>query len=158
MRALYEIDQEIMDFEFEIDEETGEILNAKDLDNLEMEREQKIEGVALWYKNMLAEKEMVKKEKESFAEREKKLDKKIESVKGYLAYALQGEPFSTSKVQMSYRKSESVNIPDESIIPRDYCTVTTVVKPDKKRIKEAIKNGVAVEGAQIVENRNIQIK
>ncbi len=158
MRALYDIDQEIANFEFEIDEETGEITNYADLDNLKMEREQKIEGVALWYKNMLAEKEAVKAEKQNFAEREKKLDNKINNIKAYLSYALNGEKFSTSKVQMSFRKSESVKIPDETKIPRDYCNVTEVVKPDKMKIKEALKNGMEVFGAELVESKNIQIK
>lgn len=34
--TLYEIDKALMDFEFEVDEETGEILNASDLDELQI--------------------------------------------------------------------------------------------------------------------------
>lgn len=158
MRALYEIDQEIMNFDFEIDEETGEILNFEDLDNLKMEREHKIESVALWYKNLLAEKEMVKAEKNAFADREKRLERKIEGVKGYLTHALAGTPFSTSKVAMSFRKSESVEIDPEINIPKEYCIETTTWKPNKKFLKECLKAGEKIAGVRLVENQNLQIK
>lgn len=158
MRPLYEIDKEIAEFEFDIDESTGEILNALALDELKMEREAKIEGVALKYKNLLAEKEMVSNEKKAFADREKSLDRQLDGLKDYLSYALDGEAFSTSKVAMSFRRSESVNIPDETKIPKEFCNITEVSKPDKKKIKEAIKSGIDVFGAELVENRNLQIK
>ena len=45
MRALYDIDAAILDC---VDQETGEILDPEKLDALQMEREQKLEGVALW--------------------------------------------------------------------------------------------------------------
>ena len=44
MRSLYEIDQEILDC---VDAESGEILDVEKLDALQMERERKLEGVAL---------------------------------------------------------------------------------------------------------------
>ena len=43
MRALYEINQDILDC---VDLETGEILDTEKLDALQMEREAKLEGVA----------------------------------------------------------------------------------------------------------------
>ena len=45
--TLYEIDKALADFEFEIDEDTGEILNAADLDELNLARDQKIENIGL---------------------------------------------------------------------------------------------------------------
>lgn len=47
MGRLYDLVREIEDFEFEIDEETGEILNAEDLDKLELEKNEKIEQLCL---------------------------------------------------------------------------------------------------------------
>lgn len=156
--TLFEIDKALMDFEFEVDEETGEILNASDLDELQMARQDKIENIGLYIKNLEAEKEAVKHEKDNFADREKRLGKKIESLKGYLGYALQGQKFSTPKVAVSFRKSESVLIKNESLIPDEYCELTTTRKPNKKTIKDALKEGKELMGVELLEKQNIQIK
>lgn len=156
--TLYEIDKALMDFEFEIDEESGEILNASDLDELQMAREQKIENIGLYIKNLEAEKEAVKHEKDNFADREKRLGKKIDSLKGYLTYALQGEKFSTPKVAVSFRKSESLLVKDEYLVPDKYCEYTMLRKPNKKNIKDALKKGEEIMGVELVEKQNIQIK
>ena len=156
--TLYEIDKAILDFEFEIDEESGEILNAADLDELKMARDDKIEGISLWIKNLEAEKEAVKHEKDNFADREKRLGKKIDSLKGYLTYALDGQKFSTPKVAVSFRKSESVHVTDEYLIPDEYKIFTVVKKPDKGVIKDALKKGKEIMGVELVEKRNVQIK
>ena len=158
MSTLFEIDRAIYEFEFEIDEETGEILNADELDNLKMEREQKIENIGLYYKNIKAEAEMVKAEKNAMADRQRVLENKAESLKQYLAYALNGQKFSTGKVAMSFRKSESVNIPDDTKIDDKWCVVTQVRKPDKTAIKEAIKAGEEIAGAEIVVKNNVIVK
>ena len=158
MATLFDIDKAIMEFEFEIDEETGEILNANELDNLKMEREQKIENIGLYYKNIKAEAEMVKAEKNAMADRQRVLENKAESLKQYLAYALNGQKFSTGKVAMSFRKSESVNIPDDTKIDDKWCVVTQVRKPDKTAIKEAIKAGEEVAGAEIIVKNNVIVK
>ena len=156
--TLFQIDKALMDFEFEVDEETGEILNASDLDELQMARQDKIENIGLYIKNLEAEKEAVKHEKDNFADREKRLDKKIESLKGYLGYALQGQKFSTPKVAVSFRKSESVHITDEYLIPDEYKIFTVVKKPDKKVLKDALKKGKEITGCELVEKNNINIK
>lgn len=156
--TLYEIDKALMDFEFEVDEETGEILNASDLDELQMARQDKIENIGLYIKNLEAEKEAVKHEKDNFADREKRLGKKIESLKGYLGYALQGQKFSTPKVAVSFRKSESVLVKDEYLVPDKYCEFTMVRKPNKTNLKKALKDGEEIMGCELVEKQNVQIK
>lgn len=156
--TLFEIDKAIQDFEFEVDEETGEILNPNALEELEMAREQKIENVGLYIKNLEAEADAVENQEKVFADRKKRIRKKIEGLKGFLGYALQGEPFKTDKVVMSFRKSESVHITDEYLIPDEYKTFTVVKKPDKTVIKKALKDGKEIMGCELVEKRNISIK
>ena len=121
--TLFEINKAILDFQFEVDEETGELLNAQALDDLQMARDEKIENVGLWIKNLNAEAVAVKAEKDAMAHRQKMLEKKAESLKGYLAYALKGEKFSTPKIAMSFRKSESVDILPGAEIPEQYLKV-----------------------------------
>ena len=72
MAKLYKIMQEIEGFEFEIDEGTGEILNADALDLLEIERDAKIENICLWIKNLRADARAYKDEEESFRARKRR--------------------------------------------------------------------------------------
>ena len=77
MGRLYDLVREIEDFEFEIDEETGEILNANDLDNLELEKNEKIEQLCLWIKNLKSDAAAYKAEKDSFAKSRRRLKTKL---------------------------------------------------------------------------------
>lgn len=156
--TLFEINKAILEFDYEIDEETGEILNAEALDALQLARDEKIEGVGLWIKNLTAEAEAVKKEKDAMADRQRRLEKKAESLKNYLVYALQGERFSTPRIAISWRKSESVLIPDEALLDDRFVNITMIKKPDKKLIKDTLKAGREVPGAELVTKQNLQIK
>ena len=59
---------------------------------------------------------------------------------------------------LSIRKSEAVNVTDASKLPSKYVTSKTTTAPDKKAIKAAIKGGAEVAGAEIVENKSLQIR
>ena len=156
--TLFEINEALMNFQFDIDEETGEILNAKELETLEMARDEKIENVGLWVKNLKAEAEAIKAEKDAMAKRQKQAENKAKSLENYLYFATQGKPFTTPRVAISYRKSEAVEIVDETAIPEQYVNIEVVSKPNKKAIKDAIKSGETVDGCTLVERENIQIK
>ena len=158
MRKLYEIDKDIENFEWDIDLETGEILNPDALDDLQMERDAKIEGVGLKIKNLTAELDAVKREKANFDSRAKSLEREIEGYKQFLVYALQGEKFKTDKVVMSFRKSESVLVKDDYLVPDEYCNITVVRKPDKKVLKDALKKGAEIMGCELVEKQNVSVK
>lgn len=62
---LYGINSQIMEaFEAAVDMETGEIINEaayEALNRLQMEREEKIEGILLWIKNLTADANALKK-------------------------------------------------------------------------------------------------
>lgn len=58
--------------------------------------------------------------------------------------------------KLSLRSSTSVSITNEDAIPAEYIIVET--KVDKMKIKEALKNGVAIDGAELVHNTSIQIR
>ena len=153
MANLYEIDAQIMEC---VDFETGEIIDETKLQALQLEFDEKVEGIALWIKNLLAEAKMIKEEKDNLAARQKSCENKAESLKKYLSSALGGEKFKTAKVSISYRKSESVEVEDVSLLGDDYLKFKP--EPDKTKIKDALKNGIALEGVTLVEKNNIQIK
>lgn len=155
MAKLYEIDKEILEC---IDPETGEIIDVDKLNSLMGERNHKIESVALWIKNLLSDAESFKAEKEAFAEREKVAKNKAESLKQWLSFVLNGQKFETSRVAVSFRKSESVQIEDENEIPREFIKEKIETSPDKTLIKKVLKNGEEVPGCTLLINNNIQIK
>lgn len=154
--TLYEIDNEIMNC---IDEETGEIIDLERLEALEMERDRKISNVACWIKDLRAEAEAIKAEKQALEKRQKAAENKAENLKEWLAKVLQGEKFKDAKVSISYRKSEKVVFAEDFAyvtLPTKYRKIT--VEPKKTELKEALKNGETFEGVQLVESTNIQIK
>lgn len=153
--TLFELSDALRNFNLEIDEETGEILNAAELDTLEMQRDEKIENIALWIKNLKAEAEAVKKQKDVFYQREKALTNKAERLKEWLASNLSGEKWKSDRVVLSWRKSESVSVDDDFSDDR---FITYEPKISKTAIKEALKNGEEVSGARLVENNSLQIK
>lgn len=157
MAKLYDLVREIEDFEFEIDEETGEILNSNQLDALELERDNKIEQLCLYIKNLKSDAAAYKAEKDSFAKKQKAAENKAESIKNYIAYILAGENFKTDRVTVSYRRSEQVECPDMSLVDDDYLRFKEP-ELDKTKIKKALKDGIKVGGCMLVERQNMQIK
>ena len=158
--TIYEIDNEIMNC---IDMETGEVIDTEKLNELQMERDAKIENVALWIKELKAEAEAIKNEKQALAERQRVAENKAESLKNWLAYALNGEKFKTAKCSISYRNSESVEVTEEGLdaLMRDHEDLLTykTPEPNKKAIKDAIKNdGLTVAGVQLLQKTSTIIK
>lgn len=156
---LYEIDQAI---ESLINQETGEISDFEAFTNLQMERNAKVENIALWIKNLNAESAAVKAEKDRMAERETALKNKAESLTNYLKLLLNGEKFSTAKVDVSYRKSTALEV-DEGFIEWAMKRAKKYLKfkdpeIDKTAVKDAIKSGIELSKARIVDKQNIQIK
>lgn len=157
MASLYELTYALASFDFEIDEETGEILNGEELDELEIERDEKIENIALWIKNLLSDAEAYKREKENFMKKEQTAKKKAEHLKTYLTMCLNGEKFKTDRVQISWRRSEAVEILDPEKIPKGWL-VEQEPKIDKAGIKAALKDGEEIPGAELKEKTSIQIR
>ena len=151
---LYEIDQAILNC---IDLETGEIIDTEQLDKLTMEKEAKLENVACWIKELKAEAEALKAEKMAFAKRQQVVENKMESLKKYLAYALDGQAFKTVRASVTFRKSQAVEIADIYKLDESYLRYKEP-EADKTAIKEALKAGQTVAGATLVENTSVIIK
>lgn len=163
MRALYEISQDILDC---VDLETGEILDAEKLDALQMEREAKMEGVALWIKDMKAEATAIKEEADKLTARKKALDNKIENLKTWLVYALGGEKLNTPRCKVYQTHSQRVFVADE---PKLISFLQTLEEPEKflrfkdpelkkDEIKKALKDGTIIPGASLEESESVVIK
>ena len=157
--TIYEIDQAIIEC---VDLETGEIIDTEQLDKLQMEREKKLENVACWIKDLKAEAEALKNEKQALAERQRVAENKAESLKKWLAYVLDGQKFSTSKCAVSFRKTEAVEVTPDGLNAlmheHDELLTYKTPEPNKTAIKQAIKDGLNVAGVQLVQNISTIIK
>jgi hypothetical protein len=65
--------------------------------------------------------------------------------------------FSFPNHEISSRKSSAVVIDDEEALDSEWLTVTTTSKPDKNAIKEALKAGRQISGAQLLSRRSWRI-
>lgn len=162
--TLFEIDAEIRSFLDSLYEEADEdgVVKEVDFDRLEAlneARQEKLESVALYYKELKAEAEAISAEAKKLAQRAKAAENRAESFKQYLATSMQknGEDnVTTSRVKITFRKSEKVVV-DELKIPRKFMLEKVEWVPDKKEIKRLLKEGQDIDGARLEVNQNIQI-
>ena len=158
MANLYQIKQEIEAFEYEIDEETGELTNALVWDELCMAYEEKVENIACYIKNLASDVLAFKTEEEALAKRRKSAERTIEYLKNLLADNMDGEKFSTAKCAITFRKTDKVEISDIEQIPAELLRTKTTVEADKTAIKAAIKAGKEISGCKLVESISTQVK
>lgn len=154
MANLYEIDTQITEC---FDADTGELLDAEKLENLMIEKENKLENVALWIKNLKADAAMYKAEKTAFAERQAAAERKAESLTEWLKNALNGQKFKTEKAEVSFRKTSKVEVLDIWELNEDFVKYSDPT-PDKAAIKRAIKAGEDVKGARLIDDISMTIK
>ena len=163
MRALYEIDAAILEC---VDMETGEIFDPEKLDALQMERAQKLEGVALWVKDLKAEAEAVKAEADKLTARKKAIDNKVESLKTWLLYALGGEKLKTARCNVYQTHSQKVVIDDEKAMIDMLMSSPSgekflrIKEPeiDKNALKDSLKQGYEFEFAHLEETEGLVIR
>lgn len=162
--TIYEIDKEIQRLlDVGVDSETGELLfDPETLEALQMERDTKVENLALAYKNMQAEAKAIKAEEEALAQRRKATEDKAERAREYLDYVLAGERFNSPRVAVSYRKSKKLQLADGFVSwamehAPDYLRYKDP-EADKINITAAIKNGAVIPGAKLVESQTMTIK
>lgn len=154
MATLYEINAAILDC---VDLETGEIIDIERLHELQMEREQKIENVALWYKNLLSDAAQYAAEEAEFKKKKQRAQAQAERAKAYLLDALQGDKYKSARVSISYTTSNRVIVDDVLNLPPRFVRFADP-EPNKTEIAAAIKNGEEVNGAHIERNQSIVIK
>ena len=158
--TLYEIDAALTGL---VDED-GVILDIDAFEALEMERDAKVEGMALWIKNLKAEVEAIKNEEQTLAARRKADENKIERLKSYIAYIMHSQPLRTPRVAITYRNTPVVKVDDESeFIKWARNSAEQYLRyrePEINRtaVKKALDNGETVPGAHIESSVSTIIK
>lgn len=157
MASLYELTGQYLEiYNMELDEETK--LDTLDSFDWETEYEIKVENYIKVMKNIDADVEARKAEIKRLTELNKADEKKKDHLKDTLSASMNmtgHERVDTPLFKVSFRKSQAVEV-DEAVLPEAYKVATW--KPDKKRLKEDLKNGLEIIGASLVERKNLSIR
>ena len=154
MATLFEINQEILSC---IDLETGEIIAPEKLENLQIDKREKLRNIAFVALNAAADVKAYEEQEKKFLVRKKAAKATVAWAKETLARELAGQKMKEAEFSISYRKSEAVEVADEAAVPDEF-RIPQPDKIDRAALKAALKNGAVIAGAQIVERQNIQIK
>lgn len=157
-----EIDKAIETMMANVDPETGEV-RQEDLDRLgelQIARDEKLENIGCYIKNLEAEAKAIKEEEQALKKRRESKEHQAESLAKYITQMLGGEKWESSRVAFTFRKSKAVVIDEAYIenIPKEYL-VEQDPKIDKKALKADIEAGKDLEGIAHIEERiNLSVK
>ena len=144
-----------------VDPETGEFDEAKAkalLDGYQDAFSDKVDGIAQYIEELEARSAALKEKASALGYRARQTEKKANGLKHYLSEALGYKKYESDAVKIGFRKSVSVKIENEALLPGEYVTVSEVRQPDKTAIKAALLGGAVISGATLEEKQNIQIK
>lgn len=162
MSTLYEITQNMKQLNNYLDDdEFNEETYNNTLSIIKTELSNKSTSLIHVIKNIESDEIAIENEIKRLKAIKDRKRKNLESLKEYIKTCM--EQMNLTKIEtplgnFSLRKSESVNIINPVKIPAQYLNTVVEYKPDKVKIKEDIKNGIEVEGAEIVTNNNLNIK
>ena len=163
MRKLYEIEDDLanlieLDADRFVNGETGEIIDRKAFDDLQVEWNAKIEAVICGYKNENSEAKAIKEEIDNLTARMKQHKKRAEGYKQFLARVMDGKKFESGKGKISWKESEVVNVTCKvKSLPEIYQRWQEP-EANKELIKKDLKNNIVIPGCELVKKNNIQIK
>lgn len=162
-RPLYQIREDHLNLIQALEENGGELTPeielALDLTNEEFES--KAISYAYVVKGFEDSEEVINRELERLSILKDKAVKRKDLFKQTLSNAMQQfgvEKIKTPLLSLSFRKSESIVITDESAVPFFYVEEKTIKTISKTMIKEDLKAGSVVPGAELVSKMNLQIK
>lgn len=162
--SLFQIRQDHLGLINLIEDNGGEV-DAEILSMLEL-NESNFNEKAVSYSNVIKvfenDESIIDAEIKRLQEMKKRKTKAKEAFEGKLVEAM--NQFGVNKIEtptrkLSFKKSEAVEILDESLIPTEYKDfVPAQFVVSKTVIKNAIKAGNEVPGAQLITKNNLQIK
>lgn len=160
MITLYEISAEQQRLNYLLEESGGEL--TPEIQELLIINEgnflSKSENYAKAILHYKAVEQTIKAEQERLDAFKKTAQKTQEKLREKLSEAMilfEKEKIEFNTIKLSFRKSQSVQIIDESKIPNEFIKVKTEI--DKAGIKEALKSK-SIPGAILQDNLNLQIK
>lgn len=160
---IFNIQNEYKQLVSELIENGGELTPELEL-SLQINKDQlqsKSENYAYIIKQIDAECDIIDNEIKRLQQAKKVRENTVERLKTTLTTAMhlfEVNEIKTPLIKINFRKSESVIVYDVNSLPQMFKTIKINETPDNAKIKEVIKNGDTVVGAELVINQNIQIK
>lgn len=179
---LYEIDARLKALEeLGVDIETGEIIQTEDefnklFDEIQLDLNTKIENTVCFIKNLQSDVDAIKIEQQKLMQRRKQKENLIERLKNrindYITLQYTNEDgivdnkglnkykLESPRMKLTYRKSEKVVVNDVSLIPNEFIKEHKLTEDDVKKsdIKTLLKQGNTINGVELLESVNMQIK
>lgn len=156
---LYELGQIEIEILEQLESEDG--IDKEVYDRLKLDEEEKIVRCARIYKQLVSDTQACREEANRLAERKRKLENNAERLRSHILDGM--KLTNTSKIRrpefdISLRKNPpSLRISDEHSIPEEYFRVPEPIL-DKTALKEAVKNGMQIEGVALVQTERVDIK
>lgn len=179
-KTLFEIQDSMMALvDLQVDYETGEVVQTEEQFNelynsIEMELTTKLDNTSSIIKMLNNELDLIDREKKRILALEKEKKRNVEWLTNRIDFFIRQqftdengvvdlEGLNKYKLKLphnniSFRKSESVEIEDISKIPKKYKAIEITEEPKKVDIKKAIKSGKVVKGASIKTNVKMSIR
>lgn len=163
---LYELTQNYRNLESLLDnlgEQEGltvEMIHGA-LGQVEDDINTKIENICKVIKEIEADSIGIDEEIKRLSALKKQKENAVKKLKEYVEFEMNG--IGLNKVEgklfkISFRKSKVVKVLDETKIPKEFIKVKTTESISKTDLGKALKNGEIIEGAELVENKTLQIK
>lgn len=154
---LYELTEMYLNLK-DMDIEEGDLNSA--LENIDDEIETKADNIAKVLRDFDGDIEALKSEEERLAKKRKAIENRQKHLKEYLQNAmlvLDKRKFKTDLFSFNIQKNApSLKILDESKIPEDYYKIER--KLNKNDLKEAVKNGLFEDAAELVQTESLRIR
>ena len=159
---LIEISEEYQAI-YDLASDTDEVETLTELYNqLEVALEHKADSTRVILSRLKNDSDYLALEIKRLQQRKKSIETNADNLKSLLMWTLQkaGVPkLKTPKATFYFATSKSLNISesvDISKLPQEY--VQLEYKADKKALKEAVENGVVIDGISINENESLRIR
>lgn len=159
MRKLYEINEYIervldetytmkIDDENAVDKATGEVFSVVEkLNALEIEKNEKIKSVAVYFDDMVAKLDNLKNKIDMLTKSKKTLEREIEGLQSYILFATDNKGFKDDEIEVKVKESKRCDFTDETLIPEKFIKTEIKKSASKTEITKAIKAGEEVPGA-----------
>ena len=159
----YCLDEKYQEIYNSLSERGGKItpkINAE-INNLYDNLENKLENFALMYKNIACDEDVLKQKYESIIVQKKSLETCKEMLRQVLDELMTADnrtKYRTPHVDLSYRKSTSLQINDFEALPDNFKMQSFETKAKRTEIILGLKNGDQIPGATLCQAQNLQIK
>ena len=151
--------REIIGIEADSDEAKGALRNA--LDEVQEQFDLKAESIIRYIRNLDAQSSALKAEEDRLAARRKAIDNKAAWLRDYIADQMRAMGLREVKAgifEAKFRKNPaSLTITNKALIPAQYF-IAQEPRIDNAAIKEALKAGQAIDGAELVQGETLAIR